>query len=59
MYEDLSGTYTEFQKCFRRRQHRLEREHKEIENQLRSLMLQPDAHKTDSDKAKEEELLNR
>ncbi|XP_044754118.1 MICAL-like protein 1 isoform X2 [Coccinella septempunctata] len=42
-----------------RRQNRLEKEQAEIENQLRCLMLQPDAHKTDSDKAKEEELLNK
>ncbi|KAJ8917792.1 hypothetical protein NQ315_010698 [Exocentrus adspersus] len=42
-----------------RRQQRLEEEHAEVEYQIRCLMLQPEANKTDSDKAREEELINR
>lgn len=44
---------------FRKRQQRLEEEHADVEYQIRCLMLQPEANKTDSDKAKEEELINR
>lgn len=43
----------------RRRQQKLEEEHADIEYQIRCLMLQPEANKTDSDKAREEELINR
>lgn len=39
--------------------HKLEEEHAEIEYQIRCLMLRPESNKTDSDKAKEEELLRR
>nr|CAI5869559.1 unnamed protein product [Callosobruchus analis] len=42
-----------------RRQQRLEEEHAEIEYQLRCLLHQPEANKTDSDKAREEQLLQR
>jgi hypothetical protein len=42
-----------------RRQQKLEEEHADIEYQIRCLMLQPEANKTDSDKAREEELINR
>ncbi|KAJ8969554.1 hypothetical protein NQ317_016586, partial [Molorchus minor] len=42
-----------------RRQQRLEEEHADVEYQIRCLMLQPEANKTDSDKAREEELINR
>ncbi|XP_017769538.1 PREDICTED: MICAL-like protein 1 isoform X2 [Nicrophorus vespilloides] len=41
------------------RQQRLEEEHAEIEYQIRCLMLQPEANKTDTDKAREEELILR
>lgn len=43
----------------RRRQQRLEEEHANVEYQIRCLMLKPEANKTDLDKAKEEELINR
>lgn len=43
----------------RRRQQRLEEEHANVEYQIRCLMLTPEANKTDLDKAKEEELINR
>lgn len=42
-----------------RRQQRLEEEHADIEYQIRCLMMQPEANKTDSDKAREEELIQR
>ncbi|CAH1155805.1 unnamed protein product [Phaedon cochleariae] len=42
-----------------RRQQRLEEEHADVEYQIRCLMLQPEANKTDSDKAREEELIKR
>ncbi|KAL3269949.1 hypothetical protein HHI36_009005 [Cryptolaemus montrouzieri] len=42
-----------------RRQHRLEMEYAELEYQIRCLMLQPEANKTDSEKSKEEELTAR
>ncbi|KAF5306964.1 hypothetical protein FQR65_LT07186 [Abscondita terminalis] len=42
-----------------RRQQRLEEEYADLEYQIRCLMLQPEANKTDSDKAREEELINR
>ncbi|XP_022918551.2 MICAL-like protein 1 [Onthophagus taurus] len=42
-----------------RRQHRLEEEHADVEYQLRCLMMEPEATKTDSDKAREEELIAR
>ncbi|KAJ8947215.1 hypothetical protein NQ318_001500 [Aromia moschata] len=42
-----------------RRQQRLEEEHADVEYQIRCLMLQPEANKADSDKAREEELINR
>ncbi|KAI4462236.1 calponin y domain-containing protein [Holotrichia oblita] len=41
------------------RQQRLEEEHAETEYQIRCLMMQPELNKTDSDKAKEEELIQR
>lgn len=50
--------YCEFV-LYRRRQQRLEEEHADVEYQIRCLMLQPEANKTDSDKAREEELINR
>lgn len=43
----------------RRRQQRLEEEYADLEYQIRCLMVQPEAHKTDSDKAREEELITR
>lgn len=42
-----------------RRQQRLEEEHAEIEYQIRCLMCQPEATKTDFDKQKEETLIQR
>lgn len=42
-----------------RRQHNLEEEHAELEYQIRCLMLCPEHNKTDSDKAREEELIQR
>ncbi|KAG5883550.1 hypothetical protein JTB14_008517 [Gonioctena quinquepunctata] len=42
-----------------RRQQRLEEEHADVEYQIRCLMLQPEANKTDSDKTREEELIKR
>lgn len=42
-----------------RRQQRLEEEHADLEYQIRCLMDQPECNKTDSDKAREEELINR
>uniref|UniRef100_A0A1B6DSR6 BMERB domain-containing protein n=2 Tax=Clastoptera arizonana TaxID=38151 RepID=A0A1B6DSR6_9HEMI len=42
-----------------RRQHNLEEEHAELEYQIRCLMLCPDHNKTDSDKEREEELIQR
>lgn len=42
-----------------RRQQRLEEEHADIEYQIRCLMDRPERNKTDSDKAREEELINR
>ncbi|KAK5645023.1 hypothetical protein RI129_006323 [Pyrocoelia pectoralis] len=42
-----------------RRQQRLEEEYADLEYQIRCLMLQPEINKTDSDKAREEELINR
>uniref|UniRef100_A0A6P7FQY1 MICAL-like protein 1 isoform X2 n=1 Tax=Diabrotica virgifera virgifera TaxID=50390 RepID=A0A6P7FQY1_DIAVI len=42
-----------------RRQQRLEEEHADVEYQIRCLMMQPEANKTDSDKAREEELIKR
>ncbi|PSN52210.1 hypothetical protein C0J52_12766 [Blattella germanica] len=42
-----------------RRQQRLEEEHADLEYQIRCLMLRPDHTKTDSDKAREEELIQR
>lgn len=44
---------------FRRRQHNLEEEHAELEYQIRVLMSRPDHTKTDSEKAREEELIHR
>lgn len=44
---------------FRRRQHNLEEEHAELEYQIRVLMSRPDHSKTDSEKAREEELIQR
>ncbi|KAK9732240.1 Calponin homology (CH) domain [Popillia japonica] len=41
------------------RQQRLEEEHADTEYQIRCLMMQPEVNKTDSDKAKEEELIQR
>lgn len=42
-----------------RRQQRLEEEHADVEYQIRCIMMQPEANKTDSDKTKEEALINR
>ncbi|XP_077275749.1 MICAL-like protein isoform X1 [Temnothorax americanus] len=42
-----------------RRQQRLEEEHVEVEYQIRCLMCQPEATKTDSDKQREEALIQR
>ncbi|XP_011866643.1 PREDICTED: probable serine/threonine-protein kinase kinX isoform X2 [Vollenhovia emeryi] len=42
-----------------RRQQRLEEEHAEVEYQIRCLMCQPEATKTDSDKQREEALIQR
>lgn len=42
-----------------RRQQRLEEEYADIEYQIRCLMERPEINKTDSDKAREEELINR
>jgi len=42
-----------------RRQHNLEEEHAELEYQIRCLMLCPEKNKTDSDKAREEQLIQR
>ena len=44
---------------FRRRQQRLEEEHAEIEYQIRLLLEKPEHSKTDSEKACEEELIQR
>lgn len=44
---------------FRRRQHNLEEEHAELEYQIRVLMSRPDHTKTDTEKAREEELIQR
>jgi hypothetical protein len=43
----------------RRRQQRLEEEHADLEYQIRCLMDVPEHTKTDSDKAREEELIQR
>lgn len=43
----------------RRRQHNLEEEHAELEYQIRVLMSRPDHTKTDTEKAREEELIQR
>lgn len=43
----------------RRKMHNLEKEHAELEYQIRCLMLRPESNKTDSDKAKEEELIKK
>lgn len=43
----------------RRRQQRLEEEHADLEYQIRCLMDEPEHTKTDSDKAREEELIQR
>lgn len=42
-----------------RRQQRLEEEHAEVEYQIRCLMCQPEATKTDFDKQREEALIQR
>lgn len=42
-----------------RRQQRLEEEHAEVEYQIRCLMCQPEATKTDFDKQREETLIQR
>lgn len=42
-----------------RRQQRLEEEHADVEYQIRCLMSQPEATKTDSDKQREEVLIQR
>ncbi|XP_044734047.1 exonuclease 1-like isoform X2 [Chrysoperla carnea] len=42
-----------------RRQQRLEEEHADLEYQIRCLMERPESNKTDYDKAREEELINR
>ncbi|XP_060527701.1 F-actin-monooxygenase MICAL3 [Cylas formicarius] len=42
-----------------RRQQRLEEEHADVEYQIRCLMMQPEANKTDFDKTREEALINR
>ncbi|CAG9760051.1 unnamed protein product [Ceutorhynchus assimilis] len=42
-----------------RRQQRLEEEYADVEYQIRCLILQPDANKSDYDKVKEETLINR
>lgn len=42
-----------------RRQHQLEEEHAELEYQIRRLMLRPDRNKTDADKEREEQLIQR
>lgn len=42
-----------------RRQQRLEEEYADLEYQIRCLMDQPERNKTDTDKAREEELINR
>ena len=42
-----------------RRQYRLEEEHADIEHQIRCLMCQPEATKTDFDKQREEALIQR
>lgn len=42
-----------------RRLHRLEREQAEIEYDIRMLMEQPESNKTDSDKAREDNLIAR
>lgn len=42
-----------------RRQQRLEEEYADLEYQIRCLMDRPERNKTDSDKAREEELINR
>lgn len=42
-----------------RRQQRLEEEHVEVEYQIRCLMCQPEATKTDFDKQREEALIQR
>jgi hypothetical protein len=42
-----------------RRQHNLEEEHAELEYQIRVLMSRPDHTKTDTEKAREEELIQR
>lgn len=43
----------------RRRQHRLEQEQADLEYEIRILMAQPERNKTDSDKAREEALIER
>lgn len=45
--------------CYRRRQHNLEEEYAELEYQIRCLMLCPESNKTDSDKTREEQLIQR
>ncbi|XP_077295687.1 MICAL-like protein isoform X2 [Arctopsyche grandis] len=42
-----------------RRQQRLEEEHADLEHQIRLLMARPEANKTDTDKTKEEQLIQR
>lgn len=42
-----------------RRQHNLEEEHAELEFQIRCLMVRPEKNKTDSDKEREEQLIQR
>lgn len=44
---------------FSRRQQRLEEEHADLEHQIRLLMARPEANKTDTDKTKEEQLIQR
>lgn len=44
---------------FRRKQHNFEEEHAELEYQIRVLMSKPDHTKTDTEKAREEELIRR
>lgn len=39
--------------------HNLEKEHADLEYQIRCLMLRPESNKTDSDKVKEEELIKK
>ncbi|XP_045473510.1 MICAL-like protein 1 isoform X2 [Harmonia axyridis] len=63
LFELINDKHELFRKqtelMYLRRQNRLEKEQADVENQLRCLMLQSDAHKTDRAKAKEEKLLNK